>query len=305
MNFDILKKCTEERIEDLSKLDSDLIEGFFDELENNLLYQEGLQEGRIDLIKRYINKFATAKLCNGFITYDEAYNQIFIKSKSKGKTVNFYTAKDYKLNPEETCIIRYIEFINTIFQLIQLSCLEYDINLIELCNKAGFPLEHIDCSMTIEHFRLTEQKTEILKEGTKIVQPKQKTKPIFKSGFIVKIFDILKDFFDKEDHTKLNQILETGGDVGKPLIFLGSGKRLANVFKQLIKSGIITGCTQKELENWIFVNFNYIYLKKNKLFTLSYLNAIISTNSDLVYCSNPILKVTKEETTGKRSIIKA
>ncbi|HXB39233.1 MAG TPA: hypothetical protein VNZ49_01755 [Bacteroidia bacterium] len=128
-------------------------------------------------------------------------------------------------------------------------------------------------------------------------------KPIFKPETIQTIFDLLKDFFSMEHQIQLKQIFETGNNTSEHLIFLGSGNRLADAFKQLIKADIITGCEQKELENWIYINFKYRYRKKIKDFTLRYLNDIISTNKDL--CQRPLLNVTKENATGNILISKA
>lgn len=121
-------------------------------------------------------------------------------------------------------------------------------------------------------------------------------KPIFRPEAIQAIFDILKDFFHLDSHLGLKQILETGNDVSKPLIFLDNGNRLADAFKQLIKADIITGCEQIQLENWIFKNFKYIHRGQIKNYTQNYLNDIISTNKDK--CQKPILNVRLDKSTG-------
>jgi hypothetical protein len=134
-------------------------------------------------------------------------------------------------------------------------------------------------------------------------QSKPIIKPIFNVESIPAIFDLLKGFFNAEDQTKFEEILHTGNNVSSKLIFLDSGNRLADAFKQLIKSDIITGCNQKELEGWVFRNFNYKFRKGIKPFSERYLNDIISSNKDL--CKNPILNVKQDKTTGAFSIVKA
>lgn len=127
-------------------------------------------------------------------------------------------------------------------------------------------------------------------------------KPIFKPEAIETIFDLLKDFFSQEHQVQLKQILETGNNASEQLIFLDNGNRLADAFKQLIKTDIITGCEQKELENWIYKNFKYRNRQQIKSFAPRYLNDIISTNKDS--CQKPLLNVTIEKETGTVKINK-
>ncbi|HWB26769.1 MAG TPA: hypothetical protein VG738_14900 [Chitinophagaceae bacterium] len=129
-----------------------------------------------------------------------------------------------------------------------------------------------------------------------------KAKPIFKLDSIGLIFDYIKVFFSTQEHPYLLNVLETGDDCIKPLTFLDNGNRLADAFKQLKKSDIIGGCTQKELEKWISKNFNYKSKGQIKIFKLRYLNDIISTDKDL--CKKPILDVKTDKLTGKVLITK-
>lgn len=128
-------------------------------------------------------------------------------------------------------------------------------------------------------------------------------KPIFKPEAISTILDLLKDFFSPEHQTQLKQILETGNNASEQLIFLDTGNRLADAFKQLYDIDIITGCEKKELESWICNNFRYRFRQNIKSFTPHYLNNIISTKKDL--CQNPILNTKKDLATGKVLISKA
>jgi hypothetical protein len=68
--------------------------------------------------------------------------------------------------------------------------------------------------------------------------------PIIKPEAINQIFEILKDFFRGPEQTALKEILATGNDAVAPLLFLDNGNRLADAFKQLIKSDFVTGCDQ-------------------------------------------------------------
>ena len=129
-----------------------------------------------------------------------------------------------------------------------------------------------------------------------------KPKPIFKPTLIATIFNLLKDFFNANQQSQFRDMLETGDNSPEQLIFLDSGNRLADAFKQLKKSDIITGCDQKELEEWIYNNFLFRHRQTIKSFTLRYLNDIISTNSDP--CKKPILNVKIDKSTGEVSINK-
>jgi len=146
-----------------------------------------------------------------------------------------------------------------------------------------------------------------------VIQPQQiekkaeqgtiEMKPAFNTEAVQIVFDILKDFFSKEQQNELKQVLETGNNAAEHLIFLDNGNRLADAFKQLKKADIITGCKQQELENWIYKNFKYRYRKMIKEYSTRYLNDIISTNKDK--CQNPLLNVKKDKTTGELIITKA
>ena len=145
-------------------------------------------------------------------------------------------------------------------------------------------------------------------EQAKQAEPKTehqppKIKPRFKPESIPTIFELLKGFFSPEHQTLLQQILETGNDASVQLIFLDTGNRLADAFKQLIDADIITGCEKKELETWILRNFNYRYRHIIKPFKSRYLSDIISTTKDK--CQKPILNVRVDKATGKAIINKA
>jgi len=139
---------------------------------------------------------------------------------------------------------------------------------------------------------------------TKTEQETIEINPVLKPEAVQIVFEILKDFFSTEQQNELQQLLETGKkENNEHLIFLDNGNRLADAFKQLKKADVITRCEQKELEYWIWRNFNYRYRQKIKKFTLRYLNDIISTNKDK--CQKPLLNVKTERATGEIKITKA
>ena len=95
-----------------------------------------------------------------------------------------------------------------------------------------------------------------------------------------KIYNVLQNYFDEGDRAALKSILQSGKDTETPLVFLSSGNRLADAFKNLFESQYITGCKKQDLEKWILLNFRYKQGNTAKGYTAKYLNDIISTNKD-------------------------
>jgi hypothetical protein len=127
-------------------------------------------------------------------------------------------------------------------------------------------------------------------------------KPIFRQEIVSPVFDLLNGFFPEEDRKILKLIMISGDDSPRALTFLGPGNRLADSFKKLYESDLITGCQKKELESWIVVNFQFRDDHGIKKFKPKYLNNIISTNQ--IPCKNPILEVMGDRITGKIMIRK-
>lgn len=104
-----------------------------------------------------------------------------------------------------------------------------------------------------------------LKENQMRIQGKEKKretieiKPIFTNP--EEIFDLLKSYFKKEDHSELIIILKTGNDTNNPLPFLFAGGTLCDCFKQLYAGQFLIIAVQRNLENWISKNFCYINTK--------------------------------------------
>jgi hypothetical protein len=127
-------------------------------------------------------------------------------------------------------------------------------------------------------------------------------KPVFKSEYAPQIFEILKDFFGKEQQAELDLLLKTGNGNSEHLIFRDSGNRLADAFKQLIEADLITQCNKKGLENWISHNFKYTQNDRIKEYKPRYLNDIISSKCDK--CKKPLLNVKPNRSTGEIIITK-
>lgn len=112
---------------------------------------------------------------------------------------------------------------------------------------------------------------------------------IFKKDYIETIFQNLNEFFPEEQCQNLKSLLKNEHYNGSKLHFKGKGVRLADAFKQLFDAGLIVGCKKSDLEEWIYMNFQYeangIYVD----FTPKNLNKIISTKKEV--CQNPIFNV--------------
>ena len=295
---------------------------FRKELNKNLFNTESKQ-GKEDIIRHYMHEFHDVQ--GLFLTSDEIL--------STGSLINYSTVK-YKhknengitrtLNKYENYVVNCHYLYQLIFDEIEISCNKYKIDYKDLCIDLKFADKYLDYRLTgidngldkdlIELNKEQINEIEVLlgfnteypietKSSLKTETSVTEIKPIFNPEAILRIFDLLKPFFIRDHQIQLKQILEIGNDATEPLIFLDNGNRLADAFKQLIKVDIITGCKQKDLENWIGRNFRYIHRKQIKSFTTRYLSDIISTNNDK--CQNPILNVKRDKETGMYLINKA
>lgn len=112
-------------------------------------------------------------------------------------------------------------------------------------------------------------------------------KPCFKAELIENITLELNTFFDPSQHFELKRIIETGSNTIEKLLFKDNGNRLTDYFKQLFERDVITGCTKKDLINWIVVNFKFTYRSSQKEFKYKTVESIISGNENP--CKNPIV----------------
>jgi len=125
--------------------------------------------------------------------------------------------------------------------------------------------------------------------------PKRVTKssPVFKEEIVPEFFSIIKSYFSSGHQELLLKLLTTGEDAAEPLLFNGQGNQLADAFKQLYLSNLITSCNKSELESWIQTNFRYRDKGVYKSYLERYLQDIISTNTK--GCQSPLLDVKKSE----------
>lgn len=267
-------------------------EPFRRELLENLLAKISSEEKR-DLIVFYIYELSAA---SSFVNDIDSIEHCKIPDEEK----NFYFTLVLKPKPGATMFIGVIHHLYVLlFYIIQDICLAYQIPFLEIIQDGNFDIDLIDTTPSLIDGR---KKSLASSEKSEERTPLSKITPVFVAEYIPQIFEILKDFFSKEDQDKLLEILQNGGDVSKPLFFKESGNRLADVFKQLIDNDIILGCPKKELEAWIGRNFLYRFRDQVKGYTPRYLSDIISSSYDK--CQKPILNTKRDNATGNLLIIK-
>lgn len=124
-------------------------------------------------------------------------------------------------------------------------------------------------------------------------QKEIKAGPVFKEEIVPEFFAIIKNYFSSSHQELLLKLLTTGEDAAEPLSFNGQGNQLADAFKQLYLSNLVTSCNKSELESWIQLNFRYRDKRVYKFYSERYLQDIISTNTK--GCQSPLFDVKKSE----------
>lgn len=161
-----------------------------------------------------------------------------------------------------------------------------------------FRNDHLNICLNLISIKLDKLEKVLFDEPESIKElSNPEIKPIFNPSSIPDIFDILKDFFSPTHQLQLKHILETGNDANEHLVFLDNGNRLADAFKQLKDSDIITGCKKTELIDWIYRNFQFRNRNQVTNYKPRYLADIISTDKDK--CQNPPLNISKDKTISK------
>lgn len=118
-------------------------------------------------------------------------------------------------------------------------------------------------------------------------------KASLKPEVIEPLFNILKDFFEKEQQDSFKTILETFENSPEKLLFKANGNRLADTFKRLIETDLITGMQKKDLINFVAANFTFFYRGEVKEFKIKTLEQTISEDTNP--CKKPIIDIVKGE----------
>jgi len=236
----------------------------------------------VDLVFRLYSKNYSFKN----IDYDDPYTFIDAKHKTaEEKGIDFYQKilDEYKYHLKAKTVIKTSKYF-------------YDesIELVNYCNNKVAEYESISDNILIDAgLEIVVKNPNILKNADQANEnnsvKSNNAGPKFKSDIVDDIFNILKDFFSQEHQNELKEILVSGSNARQKLIFLDTGNRLADAFKQLYDADFITSCQKNELEKWISENFSFRYRGIIKEFKTKYLNDIISTTKDK--CQKPLLDV--------------
>lgn len=281
------------------ELQDSLIEPFRRELGINLLSKATDREKQ-DLIIFYIEELDRT------ILFNRAYREIQpVDIESDGFYYPIFYEDQYETDPNGMAEVRAHFLFSGLFAVIQDYCNIYHIPFLDLCRDRHFILETINLQSTRDFEELTSC-NKVLDDMTKEEKLGKRSteigRPVFVQDYFREVYEIIRDFFSPEDQTRLLSLLENCVDVPEPLVFLDTGNRLADAFKQLYDANIIRGCQKKELESWICRNFAYVYQKNVKPFIPKYLNEIISTTKDK--CKRPFLDVRFDKTLNKNILIK-
>lgn len=259
------------------------VEPFRRELNKNLVFLDQAKQNK--LVRFYIEELTRA--------IDTEYIKSHYKDANSEESGSMEINDEAYLKEKEeknelSGMITYLN--NILFLEFRAICLSYKIPIKKIIDDAKINLDKYYHIPALKKFKGFEESLSL------------NIRPRFTAEYIPQIYEILKDFFEKQDQMEFLTILETGEDAYKPLLFVDKGSRLADVFKQLIDSDIIKGCQKKELEAWICQNFRYRSGKAIKVFTKRYISDIISSNQ--IRISKPILDVKLDKTTGQYLIKK-
>ncbi|MGA3014133.1 MAG: hypothetical protein ABSD71_08860 [Bacteroidales bacterium] len=313
MKTEVLDRCLElfrlvqnddkEKIEPLSDLGAELRESFIEpfrrELGLNLISKATFQE-KNDLVIFYMEELDRT------IIIDREFKDI--------EPLNYevddfhypiwYNDQDLTDDSGIAKVRAHILF-SELFEVIQEYCNIYHIPFMELCKDRHFILETINLQPThdFEEISAGYKTFEKLSADQPQDMPSPEIgRPVFAQDYLHEVYEIIRDFFSTEDQVNLLYLLENSSDVHQPVVFLDSGNRLADAFKQLYEADIIRSCKKKELESWICRNFAFVYRNKVRPFIPKYLNEIISTTKDK--CQRPFLDVKFDKAQNKNILVK-
>jgi hypothetical protein len=125
------------------------------------------------------------------------------------------------------------------------------------------------------------------------IQESIEIRPNFIPESIDPLFQILKNYFNEDEHEKLNNILRTGDNLNKKLFFKGTASQFGHTFKILFGGKHIISCDKKNLREWIIANFMFKKRGKASNFTDNTLEKYISSGKDTLgeYFNNPIIEI--------------
>lgn len=251
----------------------DIYEEFVDKYRRELginLYLKATQKEKKSLISFYI---------------DQIQDTIIIKESFKNlKQLDITTewskypvSYKYQLKTDESKAVevRAHYLFSMLFEVVQNYCIKYDIPFIEICIDQYSFLE----SIYIKDLYLEKSESSSDSVNNPDEAPTNDINTFLSYESISVFFELLKSNLSEEDQIKLFSILKDGKIDAKPLLFLGSGKRLSNIFSQFCDSNGINGWRRKELEDWIRSNIKFRYRGQENKFIIESLDEILPTSS--------------------------
>ena len=231
----------------------DIYEDFVDKYRRELginLYLKATQKEKKSLICFYIDQI------QDIIIIKESFSnlkQLDITTEWSQYPISY----NYQLETDESKAleVRAHYLFSMLFEVVQNYCIKYDIPFVEICIDQYSFLE----SIYIKDLYLEKSESSSDSVINPDESPTNDIKSFLSHESISVFFELLKSNLSEEDQIKLFSILKDGKSDAKPLLFLGSGKRLSNIFKQLCDSNDINGWRKKELEDRIRYNIKFRY----------------------------------------------
>jgi hypothetical protein len=269
-----------------------------------LNYKEGdiemkkwvLTENQVDIYEEFVDKYmrelgvnlylkATQKEKKSLISFyiDQIQDTIIIEEPFKNlkqldittKWSQYPISYNYQLETDESKAVevRAHYLFSMLFEVVQNYCIKYDIPFIEICIDQYSFLE----SIYIKDLYLEKSESSSDSVNNPDEDPTNDINTFLSHESVSVFFELLKSNFSEEDQIKLFSILKDGKSDAKPLLFLGSGKRLSNIFNQFCGSSDINGWRRKELEDWIRSNIKFRYRGQENKFIIESLDEIPPT----------------------------
>ena len=117
----------------------------------------------------------------------------------------------------------------------------------------------------------------------------QNQTPTLKKETANVLFEILKEYFDKDRYLDLKGLFVNGKTPKNKLVFNDNANRLTDTFKQLFDNNLLLKCNKEVLKKWLVANFQFV--KKGIISDLKPNTVHKSISGDQYHCKNPIIEI--------------
>ena len=147
--------------------------------------------------------------------------------------------------------------------------------------------------LLVQHHRLEMFEEFLLENNASTPHPVVPiVKPNFDDNAANDFFEIVKMYFDKEQHIVLKETLSNLSDLDCSLLFKEQGNKLTDSFKKIYENGFINGWNKTDLIEWIIRSFKYLDRKKEPSdYKRKTVEQTISSSKTNPPCKNPIIEV--------------